>query len=192
MSNPHSETPPIHTARLLLRPFKRTDLPALHHLRTTPEVMRWTRQNRIDTSVEETQTWMERYLPKTDAEEQSNCSYNFVVFRKKESGLEEDDLIGVLGIVNFSASEAPEVGYLFLPTVWGMGYATEALKGYAEAWWELRLGGVSGGSLCAVTDKTNVGSAKVLTKCGWSVVQEGVEEDGVEVLHWVLRRPVEG
>ncbi|KAE8313959.1 GNAT domain-containing protein [Aspergillus transmontanensis] len=202
----HSQTPPIHTARLLLRPFRASDLPALHVLRTTPDVMRWTRQGRIDATTEETSKWMERFTQDTEPGEQPN--YNFAVLRKPISGAvhatesEEGDVIGVMGIVSISPEDGPEVGYLFLPETWGMGYATEALRGFAEAWWRLPVpgDGVSGngegaeevGTLRAVTDKTNLGSARVLTKCGWTVVGEGVDGEGekkVELLYWILRRP---
>ncbi|KAB8067176.1 GNAT domain-containing protein [Aspergillus leporis] len=176
--------------------------------------MRWTRQGRIDATIEETKNWMQRYTRENDTGERAN--YNFLVLRKRnpslevppvedcpvpELALEEGDLIGVMGIVLMSPKEDPEVGYLFLPTAWGKGYATEALRGFTEAWWQLpvpdipsRGGPDTGevGTLCAVTDKTNVGSANVLTKCGWSVVEESTGQDGdvtVKVLRWTLRRP---
>ncbi|GFF48512.1 acyl-CoA N-acyltransferase [Aspergillus lentulus] len=208
-----SQTPTIHTARLLLRPFRDTDITAFHTLRTVPEVMRWTRQGRIDLSLEETRKWMDLYMSGSDTCEngtQERMSYNFVVVKKKDPNLsnptlssstligdEEDAVIGVLGVVALTPSGDPEVGYLFHPRAWGKGYATEALQGFSTAWWELLLPGpsISHGleadeafALFAVTEKINTASAKVLTKCGWRVVGEDTEDD-VEVLHWVLRRP---
>ncbi|KAE8167465.1 GNAT domain-containing protein [Aspergillus tamarii] len=202
----HSQTPPIHTARLLLRPFRAADLPAFYVLRTTPDVMRWTRQGRIDATIEETRKWMERFTHETETGERHN--YNFAVLRRKVPGevpateSEEGDVIGMMGIVSISPENGPEVGYLFLPETWGKGYATEALTGLVEAWWRLPTPehGFSGsgeeagevGFLRAVTHKANLGSAKVLTKCGWTVVGEGVDGGGEKKfgsLYWMLRRP---
>ncbi|GFF50390.1 hypothetical protein IFM46972_09035 [Aspergillus udagawae] len=208
-----SQTTTIHTARLLLRPFRDTDITALRTLRTVPEVMRWTRQGRIDLSLEETRRWMDLYMSGSDMSEngtQGRLSYNFVVVKKKDPNLssptlssstligdEEGTVIGVLGVVALSPSGDPEVGYLFHPRAWGKGYATEALQGFTRAWWELLLPGPSlthdleadeAFTLVAVTEKTNTASAKVLTKCGWRVVGEDTEDE-VEVLHWMLRRP---
>ncbi|KAE8380395.1 GNAT domain-containing protein [Aspergillus bertholletiae] len=202
----HSETLPIHTARLVLRPFRAADLPAVHVLRSVPDVMRWTRQGRIDATTDETSKWLERFTHETESQERPN--YNFAVLRKASPGgapatdSGDGDLIGVMGIVSLSSENGPEVGYMFHPKTWGKGYATEALKGFVDAWWRLPLprdglsGTVQGAeearTLCAMTDKTNVGSARVLTKCGWNVVSESVDGEGenkVQFLHWTLRSP---
>lgn len=204
-----SQTPAIFTPRLLLCPFKADDFSVLRKLRTTPEVMRWTHQGRIDLTEHETRMWMDNFIYEND--EQKRRNYNFVVWRRESAedtpdednfeGAETEHLtfIGVLGVIGASP-HGPEVGYLFLPESWGKGYATEALDGFASAWWELTLhhstassNSQDEGKLFAVTSKSNTGSAKVLTKCGWTITGQGTEDiqdHQVEILEWILKRPL--
>lgn len=207
-----SQTPAIHTTRLVLRPFQQDDLPVLQKLRSRPEVMRWAYQGRIDLTEQETRTWMQRFIYENDEKERRN--YHFVVWRKEsgeKSPPEKDKFtgngsktlgfIGVLGTVSLDKPDGPEVGYLFLPEAWGKGYATEALNGFTKAWWDLPSqtslsphSSQSEAALFAVTSKSNPGSANVLTKCGWSISGDAVEDIGgrqVELLKWTLKRPLQ-
>lgn len=206
-----SQTTAISTARLLLCPFKADDFSVLHKLRTTPEVMRWTHQGRIDLTEHETRAWMDNFIYENDEKKRRN--YNFVVWKRESAendtpdnynleGAETEKLsfIGVLGVISLAGLHGPELGYLFLPEAWGKGYATEALNGFTTAWWELPLSKSTAsnnsqdqGKLFAVTSKLNTGSRKVLGKCGWSITGEGTENFGdcqVELLKWILKRPL--
>ena len=81
------------------------------------------------------------------------------------------------------AHRIPEMGYMFDPSVWGQGYATEAVKGFLEAYWEAFPEGFPGlegeekDYLTAVTDKTNSGSVKVLEKNGFEYWKEQEQMD---------------
>lgn len=77
----------------------------------------------------------------------------------------------------------PEIGYLFDPSVWGQGYATEALEGFIKAYWDTFPDGYPGlegddkDFLMAVTDKDNLGSMTVLKRNGFEYWKEEEVDD---------------
>jgi RimJ/RimL family protein N-acetyltransferase len=112
----------------------------------------------------------------------------------------EARVIGYVGINEVYPS--PEIGYSIHPDYWGKGYATEALKGLLELWWSLprqsQGGDVAGSdetdSVFAICEKTNLGSVRVLRKCGFGVLREmAFEHDGGldELFIWELKRPLQ-
>lgn len=185
------------TARLLLRPFKQSDLTDFHTLRTQIEVMKWTSTAKVDVDQEATQAWMDHYLPPNDA-----VTFNFAVEKLTAPGKP----IGVLGCHH---AEPPEVGYMLSQEAWGHGYATEALQRWLQAWWALPRREVlmeqddqeaekSNGNivvpevLMADLDGSNVASARILGKCGFRrVSEELIESDGAmnKLVVYELERP---
>ena len=89
----------------------------------------------------------------------------------------------------------PEIGYIFDPSLWGRGYATEALKAFLEVYWEKwpdghpLLEGEEGNYLKAITGKDGHASMAVLKKCGFEFWREEVEknEGGGEEMVWAWR-----
>ena len=89
----------------------------------------------------------------------------------------------------------PEIGYIFDPSYWGCGYATEALKGFLEVYWETWpeghpfLEGEESEYLKAVTGKDGHASMAVLKKCGFEFWKEEEEENDIEgrVMLWAWR-----
>ncbi|KAL5002498.1 GNAT domain-containing protein [Aspergillus recurvatus] len=122
---------------------------------------------------------------------------------EKEEAPRQERIVASIGI---KEAESPitkrlqyELGYMFVPRVWGRGYASEAVKGVVRWWFEyldsfytLRSdhsrvnggeedggeGDVEKDRIYAVVSKTNGASWRVLEKCGFQVVGEGREDNG--------------
>ncbi|KIW32345.1 uncharacterized protein PV07_03899 [Cladophialophora immunda] len=188
---------PMTTARLLLRPIQQSDLEDFHALRSEIEVMKWTSTGKVDVDKEATQVWMNRFLPPNDA-----TTFNFAIEELASPGKP----IGVLGC---HIAEPPECGYMLRTDSWGKGYATEALRRWLQAWWELprkdvtveEAEGETGTDDCVVMvpevlradiDGNNIASAKILAKCGFRrVAEELIQENGtaVNLITFELTRP---
>ncbi|KAK1455293.1 acetyltransferase [Colletotrichum melonis] len=127
---------PVLTERLILKPVSQDDLPALHAMRSQPEVMRWAVAGRPDADLDETQAWLDHNLPPNDAH-----NYNFTICLRSTG-----EFVGLGGVKRIGPSSPglpggelgwPEIGYLFCKEAWGKGYATEFLRGFVGAWWSL-------------------------------------------------------
>lgn len=118
----------------------------------------------------------------------------------QEGEARKDRIVGIVGIREveslFSKAMQYELGYMFVPRVWGRGYASEAVKGIL-GWWfgYLRKLGVleeSGGKgenlseervvadeerVYAVVAKANGASMKVMEKAGFWKINERVDSD---------------
>ena len=84
-------------------------------------------------------------------------------------------------LVSFLLEEEREVGYWLGREFWGKGIATEALKQF--------LGVVKTRPLFGRVAKHNLGSKRVLEKCGFNVVEEGkyLNWKKEEVEEYILR-----
>lgn len=193
-----SQTQPIRTPRLVLRPLQWTDVDAFVKLRSTPEVMQWTSQGRIDDSLDQTKQWMQQFIL---SDEHPRENYNFAVFLRTNTQddtqqKQEGAFIGVCGLTALSSlpvSPRPIFGYMFLPEAWGKGYGTEAVRGFQDAWWKMlaaQLGPADVadvGIIRAVTVNTNLPSMSILRKCGWVEDDTVPKEEGI--VRWALRKP---
>ncbi|EXF78756.1 acetyltransferase [Colletotrichum fioriniae PJ7] len=196
---------PVLTERLILKPVSQDDLPALHAMRSQPEVMRWAVAGRPDADLGETQAWLDHNLPPNDAH-----NYNFTICLRSTG-----QFVGLGGVKRIGPSSPglpggelgwPEIGYLFCKEAWGKGYATEFLRGFVGAWWSLprsaapalrveksvvgetrlfqgaeeQVGSESqvvGEILTAVTELDNLPSQKVLDKTGFRKLKVWTEVD---------------
>jgi RimJ/RimL family protein N-acetyltransferase len=74
--------------------------------------------------------------------------------------------IGWVG--TWRSDPAPEVGFIFHQSTWGLGFATEALKAFVVLFWTCKP---QFNVLEAYCDTENAGSIKVLRKCGFELAE---------------------
>ena len=167
-----SETPAdrgiITTERLLLRPLSPSDSDSIFALRSDPQVYYWTTPNTREQSDE----WLSARL-----ESRQNVSHTVSLLHPTTA---HSQIIGVTG-----AHSLPEIGYVFLPSAWGRGYATEALDAWVKMYWSKFPNGhpildeEEKQYLKALTGPGGDASRSVLRKCGfqWYADRELAEEE---------------
>ncbi|KAJ0419736.1 GNAT domain-containing protein [Aspergillus carlsbadensis] len=187
--------PLLTTKNLVLRPLTDSDAEDLFAIRSRPEVAKTNHPKTPHQSVAETREWMATKIFAEGAEHLIRRHFTYVLIENKGLGhdaqpLSDGRVIGYVGINEVYPS--PEIGYSIHPDYWGKGYATEALNGLLELWWDLPHPSEDADSVFAICEKTNLGSSKVLRKCGFRVLRElTFEDDGGldELFIWQLGRP---
>ncbi|KAI0441909.1 acetyltransferase domain-containing protein [Xylaria telfairii] len=194
---PNIDRTPIRTERLLLRPYTAADAEKIHEIRQQPEVMIWTAAGVVDERIDESQVFVERFLPPKDLN-----TYSFAIVYLGDAGENKDEkgvVIGTAGAHKVHPDSGwPEVGYMFRHEYWSKGLASEFLRAFTKAWWalprseiELEVDAASvkgkgendGGvvevreALFACILGTNIGSRRVLEKNGFKEYKRWVEPD---------------
>jgi RimJ/RimL family protein N-acetyltransferase len=121
---PNEQRKPVTTARLILRPFNdnEDDLKALHALRTDPGIMRWSVQGRVDKDLDETR--QKNFALQVHPNDTQR--YNLLICLASTG-----EVIGNGGNGQWKGDLGwPELGYTFLSSSWGKGYATEFLQAF--------------------------------------------------------------
>jgi RimJ/RimL family protein N-acetyltransferase len=138
--------PIIQTERLLLRRMMAYDAPALHHMLSDPETMRyWSSLPHLH--LDETESWVGDGI---SAMERGD-GVDFVVLHQG----------AVIGRVAFWMGN--EIGFLFWRTVWGRGFAGEAVAALiAHGFDALGFAGIR-----ADVDPGNAASLKLLERLGF-------------------------
>jgi len=145
----------LRTDRLLLRPLRDADAPAIFAIRSDPVVMRYASSLPL-TSLDQAEAFIAR-----DAEGMAAGE----VMRLGLQRLEDDTLIGtcILFHLNTQCRRA-EVGYELRHDAWGRGYMHEALLALlAFGFTDLQLNRVE-----ADIDPRNVASARSLERLGFA------------------------
>ena len=110
-------TPTLHTARLLLRPFKEADTDAIFVLHSSPRVLRY-----WDAPPWKERTRAERFIEVCRQIEQEGTGARLAIERAADGVF-----IGWCGLVKWNPDyRSAKMGYCLDDAAWGQGFATEA------------------------------------------------------------------
>ena len=153
----------IETDRLLLRTFTPEDAQLIYDLNLDPDVTKYT-GDPIRNITHAQQVLEQVILPQY-------ALYNYgrwAVFVK-----EGQEFIGWCGLKNRPERGEIDLGYRFLQSAWGRGYATEAAFACIKYGFEkLHLQRIVGRAMPA-----NSGSLRVLEKCGMTYIGDEIVDD---------------
>ncbi len=151
--------PQLETDRLLLRPFRREDFPALVSLWSDPLVMKHV----LGRASTEEETWARllRYAGLWPL-----LGYGYWAVEERSTGR----YVGDVGFADFrrdmtpSFGDAPEAGWVLAAWAHGKGFATEAVRA-AHAWSDAHIDR-PGYTVCMIAPQ-NAASIGVALKCGY-------------------------
>ncbi|MFC9341114.1 GNAT family N-acetyltransferase [Streptomyces sp. NPDC057020] len=157
---PTPGTASLATERLLLRPVRAADVPAVTRLWTDPEV----RRHLGGPVTEQVVRIRQRRVV--------GAAGVYAVVRTAD-----DVLLGLVTVEPEARAGETEVSYQFLPEHWGHGYAREAVAAVVEA----TLLGTP--CVVALTQEANHRSRRLLEAVGMTHVSSFVEYDAHQVLY---------
>ncbi|MER8047599.1 GNAT family N-acetyltransferase [Streptomyces sp. NPDC094032] len=151
---------PLRTERLVLRPVRARDLPAVTRLWTDPEVRRHLGGPVIDSVVRIRQR---RIVG----------APGFHAVERAADGV----VLGLVTVETGARDGETEVSYQFLPEHWGRGYAREAVAAAVERALDATP------SVVALTQEANGPSRRLLEAVGMAHADSFVEWDAHQVLY---------
>lgn len=145
---------PLETDRLILRPFRESDFADVHEYTSDPEVTRHLRWG--PNAPPETMSFLRRAIAGTRAPDTSR--FDLAVVERKTARVR-----GGLKLQE-RAPDFVEIGYCFARSVWGLGYATEAVRSAVQ------FAGrrFEGADLFGLVTPANVASERVLLRAGFA------------------------
>ncbi|MEM7125534.1 MAG: GNAT family N-acetyltransferase [Chloroflexota bacterium] len=158
--------------RLHIRDLAEEDWPALHMLRTDPDVYRYNHFG--PENVEATRTWIRETMVHNNLTPRRSHNCTIVLRAKKE-------VIGWIGFGLPGPEEADHsdltFGYALLPAFWNRGYMTEAVQAMINFAFTNVDSSAPVNSISATCDVRNIGSMRVMEKAGLCQVDRFVELD---------------
>lgn len=146
--------PVLETERLILRRLTVADTDMMFAIRSNPEIMQY-----IPRPLAQTKEDIVKHIELVDEKINANECINWAITLK-----ENNIAIGAIGFPHFQTQHfRGEIGYTSLPQYNGKGYVTEALQAVLDYGFStLKLHSIE-----ALVDPENIGSMKVLEKCGF-------------------------
>lgn len=154
---------PIRTARLVLREPQAGDRAAFIDLFASPEVGTYLGGSRPRDTLERTMPEVPGRRPGQFAVTRDDAMIGMITIDRRDA-----DRPGLVGL-------EPELGYMFLPSVWGHGYATESCTAAID-WFR---GVLPGEPLVLCTQIANTRARRLAERLGFSEVSR-FEEFGAE------------
>ncbi|MFH0816898.1 MAG: GNAT family N-acetyltransferase [Methanobacteriota archaeon] len=145
------KAPRLETARLVLRPITRRDIPFLLKLFGRPETLRYVRDEPLETLAQAQALYDEGMRPVPTR------------FRLVATLRETGEPIGTLGMFLYDAENgSAHIGYDLLKEHWGNRYMTEAVRALLE--WGVTAGGIN--RIQGNADLRNSASLRVMERIG--------------------------
>ena len=151
------------TERLILRRFTEADAGLLFYLNSDPEILKYLHEPPLKDKSDSLDKLKNIILPQYER----NLG-RWAIHQK-----ENNEFIGWCGLKYLPEPDEIDLGYRFVKTAWGKGFATEAAKQtLAYGFNTLQLKTITGRAHIE-----NIASQKVLEKIGMQFVNEGIVDD---------------
>ena len=150
------------TEILLVRRLKMSDIRPYHEMQSNPKVMQYV-IGEVQTEKEHL-IELERLIGFYD--EENNDFWIYAIDRKLDN-----QFIGTVAFIKDDEGD-DEIGYRFLEKYWGLGYGSNLCKasvGYCSS--------IGMPKLIGYVINLNVASAKILKKCNFEYVSDGIDSD---------------
>jgi RimJ/RimL family protein N-acetyltransferase len=156
-------TPILTTPRLVLRTFRREDLPAYAALNRDPEVVRYLGGPLSREDSDGIAEWAQECYARD--------GIGLLAVERRSDG----EFLGMCGVHHQeSVPDELEVGWRLAHAYWGQGYATEA----ATAWLDYAFDRLGRDQVISITDPPNLRSLAVMHRLGMVFQREAQVEDG--------------
>ncbi|GAB4162978.1 MAG: GNAT family N-acetyltransferase [Winogradskyella sp.] len=163
---------PLETNRLYIRPITTKDAAFVLELMNSPKWIRFIGDRNVKT-VEDAKAYIkEKAIPQF----KTHGYGNNVIIRKSDN-----KKLGTCGVYHREGKDQPDIGFAFLPSYEGLGYAYEATSKLIE----MMKGTYSLNELSAYTLEENASSRKLLERLNFELKGTGIlPTTNEELLHY--------